>query len=502
MDSMRDCLGYDDVLQRSSVPRLHDEIAEREPGMPNTVQSCLQTIQLRRADVIYFDAFRYHINGRLVGFPDADRFLRAIVQLSEADELYLETALAIGALYRVAFARREYLEQLGSLPISMLRLQGSPLHSAHYKAAIAHHIKAVALFRSRIQDVSPERALEMPVTGSVALIFISFEQIQGNYDALYTMASHVQTFLRESIRQHKKLGIGYKSRPTGSEVAARAADLRHFEWAWPKTQINPLAAFLVGCNEDESIQSHIVPNPLFPDATDTFETVVMLCRCEIGQTDVFLREVFRAHRVQEQEAVVNTLIASKQLSLKFIDIHNQWIIHLEGRIQLESDTIKWRILKGLQIYCRLYATILSAVYDRFELGYDASVVIFESILKDVQNLLDLVPTDGGIPSGMFPIIWFILIKCRDHPVRTFALRTLERIEELEGSWATRLILQSYRTFIQLEEKSRDTSGRIAVEGRYTIVDISWDLDNGRLVTRVEKVVTKANVPESLTYSVS
>lgn len=160
---------------RRLLPR---QTASQSGGLAITVGRALPSIRLNGSDVLYFDFFRSEAVKELSGYLPSSFWSRIVLCETLTDSCIRHAILALGAASYPSVARNQHLPWSPSNDASF---------SAHGRAAICHHTKALALFREMMAngtDNFPSRSAFI-----VTPLLVAFTMLQSNTKAAETLLS-------------------------------------------------------------------------------------------------------------------------------------------------------------------------------------------------------------------------------------------------------------------------------------------------------------------------
>jgi len=149
--------------------------------------SVMGAVALDGDDAWYFSLFRHHVTNEMSPYYHSDFWSRMSLRETLTNEAIRHSVLSIGAYCRAILSARELemAEPLSIIPWQHQN-QNHQHHSwtntrrgRHQRAALTHHAKALACIRMEIEAGGISTRLTMMAT----LLFVLFENMQGNYHA-------------------------------------------------------------------------------------------------------------------------------------------------------------------------------------------------------------------------------------------------------------------------------------------------------------------------------
>ncbi|ORY70035.1 uncharacterized protein BCR38DRAFT_98188 [Pseudomassariella vexata] len=458
-----------------------------------TVSNALPPFSLRESEVPYFDVFRFHIASQFVGFSDSRLWERAVMQEVVADEGIRQSVLAVSAMYRAFFLHPGQLKEINGVPMAAVRFDGRSLFDVHHRAAVAHHMKAMALYRRRLQTTSVPPTMRNVLVAT--MLFIAFEHMQGNFGGVDRLVSSGLCALQESIVMVKRKGYRSSSitlsLSCSPEAGAGASlfdtrsgseDLEQVELLHQRMAVlSPLTSFFHPATD--APPTHINPSGAFPKPDDSFDTLFSLWKFQICQTMAFFGEAHYYTAYPDTEGLLPTVEKNRR---EFISRQTVWLAFLKTHLHANQDPVTRVALKLMHLHSKVSIIVLTGILDPTESAYGALTADFRMVLDGfiVQNYIAL---EMGVPvAATLPVICFIACKCRDRQVRMRAVDALDEVPK--DGFGADLIVQSVRALVDLEEKQRDaSSGLIPVQARYSWTDGTWNFHKCQLRSRFTKL---------------
>ncbi|KAK8004298.1 hypothetical protein PG989_004017 [Apiospora arundinis] len=390
---------------------------------------------LNSREGLYFELYQNKI-ARKLAYPEL--WYRSVLRESVRDKTVRHAVLAIGAL---AQAGLEHAARTNARQVPRRTLSWELVRSTHYREAIQNYTQALSTFRNR---VGLEGCSTPPRTVIIAtLLFLIFEQMQGNSDAAQKLAGNAIAMLRGSLITFQTDGTDT------SQVAAEIDDegVQEAEMILPRM----FSANISSCKVHPTMyqvaqQFHVDPHEIIElpeeqasrlhtkqawDRWITRLTVFTICgRAALSDPTSDLGEY------REGQGI-------------FLDRLEQWkelIITMQGRkLDLQFQLTLKVILCAIyiaEVYLSCFLDETDQSWDRFTGHYEQIVEIAESIIAALPPSFDGWPMyDCSLP----PIVHCVLQKCRDPAVHRRAAAVYQTLSKNEKSLGLGLI-------------SRDASG--------------------------------------------
>ncbi|OBR04880.1 C6 zinc finger protein [Colletotrichum higginsianum IMI 349063] len=451
-------------------------------------------IRVDQSDVPYYDLFRYQLIKDLGGSCQADFWSRIVLNESTRDPCIRESILAIGAISQTIFFDAESSKRFGGLPPSALRPWGTPRSystgflNRHHKAALLHHVKAVSIYRQRIQgssaDTSPRSIIIM------TLLLIAFEFIQGNMKNVDSLMGTGMRLLENKITLMHGLqpgdelvdgGAGYPSpRLRSGAPDDEMEDIEH---------LLPCLCLMAGFTHFfNSHRNSVLLMNSSPKLQLPRPGVTVIAKLQALWGQFFTRAVVHVMRTVHDQLNYNSmdLVKAAQEQEKFVEYIGMWNGVLEaylGDPALDADAR--RTLDSIQIHRLLIHIVISCSLDRSEMAYDAFEDEFRELLGRVVRYLR---DPGPIPKvsftfseGLTSPLAMIIAKCRNHELRMRGIHVLNNLSWRESAWDGQALVVGKSGVVLLEERGMDASGFIPAEARWIWMSGKWDIEKRELV---------------------
>lgn len=483
------CGGYDvgegwskKLLAEADTPPAMDTV-----GVYLPIPRGYHPISLSGRDVTYFDLFRYQLVHDFSGYYASNFWSRTVLKESMMDPCIRHATLAIGALAHALFLSPTLGQPKHVIPPS----QNSVLNE-HHKFAICHYIKAVSMFRNRMNKAHTH---ESPRTILITtLMLVTFEMLQGNMKSADHLMAKGIVLQKPYIDQRRKEALSSH----GKRFSA-ADELDEVAYMLPRLSLlsgyNP---FFTSQHRNNWIFNCGPDNGDFPDGYDpygggektssdathqpTISTFDLLRSWNLFSTRcmVFINLGFRSAMgtVPRDEEV-----AQKHQSI-FLLYLSQWRKLLESHeASATLETGEGRGLRLVIIHHAMMSVWVSCVMDRTGLSYDAFGPEFTALVDQCEAFLPAAPDSSSssnssspgaaaagedrtfrhspapctgftFDAGVAPILSFVAGRCHVRPAeRERALRLMEsRLTWREGGWDGLVLAKGMRALITLEEE--------------------------------------------------
>ncbi|KAK2052321.1 hypothetical protein LY76DRAFT_630124 [Colletotrichum caudatum] len=426
-------------------------------------------MQFDHKDGSYYDLFRYQLIRDLGGSCQADFWSRIVLNEMTRDP-----------------------KLLGGLPPSALRPWGtskSPLTgflNRHHKAALQHHIKAVAMYRERIQksssDTSPRSIIIM------TLLLIAFEFIQGNIKNVDCLMGTGMRLLENKITLLHGLQPGEDFQFTADYLPPRSKgtpddDIDDIEHLLPCLCLMAGFTHFFSSHRNSMLLMNSSPKLQLPKPG-----VTVLAKLQALWGQFFTRAVVHVMRTVHDQLNYNPmdmLKAAKEQE-KFVEYIDMWKDVLETYSSdptLDADAR--RTLDSIQIHRLLIHIVISCSLDRSEMMYD----MFEHELRELLYRVVRYLRDPGpistvcftFSEGLTSPLAMIIAKCRNHNLRMEGIHVLNNLSWRENAWDGQALVVGKSGVVWLEEKGMDENGFIPPDSRWIWMSSKWDTEKRELL---------------------
>ncbi|KAL2875200.1 hypothetical protein SGCOL_009633 [Colletotrichum sp. CLE4] len=469
-----------------------------ESSAPKSIPPPLDpsTLRVQQGDVYYYDLFRHRLVRDLWGSGHSDAWSRIVLQESSRDPCVQESLLAIGAISQAQMLEGLSKDQLDAMP-SALRPWGTKmtqpggLLNHHHRSALIHHVKAVSIYRQRIQDPSSTSPRSVII---MTLLLVGFEFIQGNMNNVDTLTGTGMRLLenRISLTQRpprpssENRNISTESSQPLSAQLRR--DMRDDEME-DIEHLLPCLSLMSGFTH--FFNSHRTAMPMM-NGTPILELpqpgVTVISKLEVFWGRFFTRAVVHIMRslhaqLRYKERNITQAALEQATFLSYI---RMWDSVLDVYLKDPSlgDNAR-RALRKIQIHRLLIHIVISCSLDRTDMCYDA----FEADFRDLLNRIVTYLRDPGPTSkvgftfteGLTTPLATIVAKCRNHELRMQAVHLLNNMAWRESAWDGKALVIGKSGVVMLEERGMDANGFIPFGSRWVWMSGKWDLEKRELV---------------------
>ncbi|KAK1997653.1 hypothetical protein LX36DRAFT_681571 [Colletotrichum falcatum] len=459
-ESSRKLLPRPDVPgQQGSAPIL----AARLPISPSF-------IQFDQKDVPYFDLFRYQLIRDLGGSCQADFWSRIVLNEMTRDP-----------------------KRYGGVPPSALRPWGTPkppltgFLNRHHKAALLHHVKAVAIYRKRIQqsssDTSPRTIIIM------TLLLVAFEFIQGNMKNIDSLMGTGMRLLETKITLLHGLQPGEDFEVGKNYVSSRLRRCAPDDEMEDIEHLLPCLCLMAGFTHFfTSHRNSVLLMNSSPKLQLPKPGVTGLAKLQALWGQFFTRTVVHLMRTVHDLLNYNLMdmLKAAEEQEKFVEYLGMWKGVLEAYLsdpRLDADAR--RTLDSMQIHRLLIHIVMSCSLDRSEMMYDMFGLEFRELLdRIVRYLRDPGPISKvcfTFSEGLTSPLAIIIAKCRDHNLRMEGIHVLKNLSWRENAWDSQALVVGKSGTVLLEERGMDENGFIPRDSRWIWMSSKWDTEKRELL---------------------
>lgn len=383
---------------------------------------------LNSQEGLYFELYQNRVAKRLA-YPEL--WYRSVLRESVRDTTIRHSVIAIGAL---AQAGLEHAARTSTRQAPRRTLSRELMRSVHYREAIQNYTQALSTFRKRMEL---EGGSTPPRTVIIAtLLFLIFEQMQGNSVAVQQLTGNVVAMLRGRL-------ITFQAKGTSeSQIAADIDDegVQEAEMILPRM----FAASLSGCEVHPTVyqlalQIHVDPLDIevpgegasrlhIKRVWDRMITRLTLYtirgRAALADPTSDLDDYREGQRI-----FLDRLAKSKEVMVAMQERELDVQFHLTIKVLLCAIHIA-----EVYVSCFLDETDMS--WDRFTGHYEKIIEIAESIFYVLPPTFDGWPMyDCSLP----PIIHCVLQKCRDPALHRRAAAVYQKLSQNERNLGLELV---------------------------------------------------------------
>ncbi|KXH34793.1 hypothetical protein CSAL01_00374 [Colletotrichum salicis] len=454
------------------------------------------TLRVHQGDVHYYDLFRHRLVRDLWGSGHSDAWSRIVLQESSRDPCVQESLLAIGAISQAQMLEDLSKDQSDAMP-SALRPWGTKmaqpggLLNHHHRSALLHHVKAVSIYKQRIQDPSSTSPRSVII---MTLLLVGFEFIQGNMNNVDTLTGTGMRLLENKIsltqrppRPSNENGdISTESpQPLSAQLqrGVRDDEMEDIE------HLLPCLSLMSGFTH--FFNSHRTAMPMM-DGTPILELpqpgVTVISKLEVFWGQFFTRAVVHIMRsLHDQLRYKQRNITQAALEqATFLSYIRMWNSVLD--VYLKDPSLEdngRRALRKIQIHRLLIHIVISCSLDRTDMCYDS----FEADFRDLLNRIVTYLRDPGpiskvgftFTEGLTTPLATIVAKCRNHELRMQAVHLLNNMAWRDSAWDGKALVIGKSGVVMLEERGMDVNGCIPPGSRWMWMSGKWDLEKRELV---------------------
>ncbi|KAI8966184.1 hypothetical protein F5Y11DRAFT_215180 [Daldinia sp. FL1419] len=447
--------------------------------------------ELNDDDKWYFTLFRDQIAHELSPYFRSTFWSQTSLRDSMVNRCIHHSILSIGAYGRALMDLREGYTVNGKRcrtwwPPSAL--------NRHHQAALIHHAKALSHLQSNIRTYGIDGRLTMAAT----LLFIVFENMQGNYLSSGNL-------IRSGIKVMRNI-----RGPDTKSILRR-------QWnrclSAPRDEVDEMTTMFA---------RHSVATACAPFAHGKFAYHILLTEDEDEDGDTGLDGPFAfspPHTLDQARQIWDHLmvqIASFQAKIVW---HNSnleydfdepaafrdqamYLAQLNDLgVTLDSllfSTVDVRDRQGLELL-RMHHTIAtvstSCCFDSTEMMYDQYIPQFEDVVRRCKQFADFpsgITTKIGFTneSGRLPLLAFVGMKCRKASVRQEAVDLLTQCDWRESTWDSENLASVVTGIMRLEGQLDpiDPDYLVPAKERYVWTNIFWDFEKRQMLLEYTKVL--------------
>ncbi|KAK8101110.1 hypothetical protein PG999_011484 [Apiospora kogelbergensis] len=384
---------------------------------------------LNSREGLYFELYQSKIAKKLA-YPEL--WYRSVLRESVRDKTVRHAVLAIGAL---AQAGLEHAARTSARQVPRRTLSRELMRSTHYRGAIQNYTQALSTFRSR---VGLEGSATPPRTVIIAtLLFLVFEQMQGNSDAVQRLAGNAIAMLRGSLITFQADGTDM------SQIAAEIDDegVSEAEMILPRMFSANLSSCAVHPTMYQvALQLHIDPREtveLPEEGASRLHTKQAWDRM-ITRLTVF---TIRGRAALSDQAT--DLEEYRDGQGIFMDRLEKWRELITAMQERKLDLQFQLTLKVILCAIHIAEVYLSCFLDETDQSWDQFTGLYEKIVEIAESIVAaLPPSFDGWPMydcSLPPIIRCVLQKCRDPAIHRRAAAVYQTLSQNETSLGLEII---------------------------------------------------------------
>ncbi|KAI1375096.1 hypothetical protein F4677DRAFT_455041 [Hypoxylon crocopeplum] len=440
--------------------------------------------ELNEEDKWYFTLFRDQICHELSPYYASNFWTQTSLRDSMVNRCVHHSILSIGAYARALMDLRD------EYPSGVL--------NRHHQAALVHHAKALSHLRSNMRLYGIDGRLTLAAT----LLFIVFENMQGNYHSsgnLIRSGIKVLTNIRNRGSDPRSIlrrqWQRYLTAPQDEVDEMTNMFARHsVSSAYIPFSHGKFAYHILFTEDDDDIDIRI-PSPFTFTVPQTLEQARQIWDYLVVQLANFQSKA--AWHNLNPEYDFDDAAAYREQAM-YLALLNDLGVGLDS---LLFSTIDNRESQGLELL-RLNHTIavvsISCCLDPTEMMYDEFLPQFEDVVQRCRLFTDFqadTPAKVGFTNetGRLPLLAFVGAKCRTARVRSEAVELLRCSDWREGSWDSSSLANAVTEIMRLEGQLEpsDPDELIALKVRYTWSNMFWDFERRQMHVEYTKVLPNA-----------
>ncbi|CAH0056089.1 unnamed protein product [Clonostachys solani] len=442
---------------------------------------------IKQDDAQYFDFFRGQLVYELSGYSHSEFWLRIVPCESSLDRCALESALAIGALSTAIRLAPQLSAQSTRRPSALYPWSVIVMANVHHEAAVRHYVKALALFRNRLEaemnKASPRSLL------IVSLLLITFELLQGDMKSADSLITRSITLLKHTLKLHRQDGLAQQAQ-TPRPLEGDLEDIEH---------LLPLISIMGGYTPfllSQSSNMQLWDTTCGMDLPDSGQPSISKLDIQwnkfharavafIGVTMKFQTLPLPQQRDTEEQK--NVILA--QLRIWQIEF-DSWC----GGGKAYVEPAHMRTLQIMQIQRQTLLICISCCLDDTDMMYDDFETEFRILLtRCVKYLRESRPTYlFTLSTSILSALLVVVNRCRVHNLRMMAAGIIRQIQWREGAWEPALMLNGKLGGVLMEERSRNRDGFIPSDCRWFWAATEWEAGRKQLIATYIRAVPDVN----------
>ncbi|KAI0139464.1 hypothetical protein F4776DRAFT_589966 [Hypoxylon sp. NC0597] len=471
----------------STEPRQSADFRPPVPLMPSF------GFELSGDDMWYFTLFRDQIAHELSPYYQSTFWSQTSLRDSMINRCVHHSILSIGAYGRALMDLREECAISGRMP----RTWWPPsLLNRHHQAAIMHHAKALSHLRSNIGLYGLDGRLTMAAT----LLFIVFENMQGNYHTsgnLIRSGIKVLTNIRDTGTDHRSIIRRQLHRymtTTRDEVDEMTNMFaRHSITSACLPFAHGKYAYHILFTEEES--SDVDPslsNPFTFTIPQTLEQAREIWDYLMVQLANFQSKIAWHHLNPEYD--FDTSMAYREQAM-YLALLNDLGVGLDSLLFTTMDMRESQGLELLRLHHKVAVVAISCCLDPTEMMYDEYLPQFEDVVERCRLFMKFpieVPVKVGFTNdaGRLPLLGFVGAKCRSASVRAQVVELLRASDWREGPWDSWSLANAVNGLTKLEGQLEPSNADYIVPAtqRYMWSNVFWDFEKQQMHAEYTKLL--------------
>ncbi|KAI1390706.1 uncharacterized protein F4822DRAFT_426554 [Hypoxylon trugodes] len=452
--------------------------------------------ELDEEDKWYFSLFRDQISHELSPYYRSEFWCQTSLRDSMINKCVHHSILSIGAYGRALMDLRNEYSVNGKTsrpwwPPSVL--------NRHHQAALVHHAKALSHLRSTIGSYGVDSRLTLAAT----LLFIVFENMQGNYHSSGNL-----------IRSGIKVLTNIRGRGSDSRSILRRQWHRYM--TAPRDEVDEMTNMFA---------RHSVASAYIPFSHGKFAYHMLFTEDESDDVDLGLASPFtftvpqtleQARQIWDYLAVQLANFQSKiawhnlnpdfefdetvafREQATYLALLNDLGVGLGSLLFSTTDNYESQGLELLRLHHSTAVIAISCCLDPTEMMYDDFLPQFEDVVQRCRIFADF-PMDRSMKvgftneTGMLPLLAFVGAKCRTAAVRSEAVELMRCSDWREGNWDGSSLANAVTGIMRLEGQLEvSNSGYIVpAKARYTWSNVFWDFEKQEMHVEYTKILPDA-----------
>ncbi|KAK7963770.1 Aspercryptin biosynthesis cluster-specific transcription regulator atnN [Apiospora saccharicola] len=410
---------------------------------------------LNSQEGLYFELYQHRVAKRLA-YPEL--WYRSVLRESVRDRTIRHGVIAIGALAQAGLEHAARTSARQKVPRRTLSRE--LMRSAHYREAIQNYTQALSTFRNRIEL---EGGSTPPRTVIIAtLLFLIFEQMQGNSVAVQQLTGNVIAMLRGSL-------ITFQAKGTSeSQIAAEIDDegVQEAEMVLPRM----FAASLSGCEVHPTVYQLALQIQV--DPLDVEVPVEGASRLQIKR--VWDRMITRLtlYTIRGRAALADPasdLDEYREGQRIFLDRLAQSKEVMTAMQEKRQDLdVQFRLtIKVILCAIHIAEVYVSCFLDETDQSWDCFTGHYEKIIEIAESIFDVLPPSfDGWPMydcSLPPIIHCVLQKCRDPVLHRRAAAVYQKLSQNERSLGLGLVTRDASDDVVVGVVANDWASEVTTE---------------------------------------
>ncbi|KAI0834749.1 hypothetical protein F5Y06DRAFT_151122 [Hypoxylon sp. FL0890] len=459
----------------------------RVPLMPNF------GFELNEDDMWYFTLFRDQISHELSPYYRSTFWSQTSLRDSMVNRCVHHSILSIGAYGRALMDLRNDYSINGKVPRTWWPQTSL---NRHHQAALMHHAKALSHLRSNIGLYGLDGRLTMAAT----LLFIVFENMQGNY---HTSGS----LIRSGIKVLTNI------RDTGTDNRSILRRQWHRYLTTPRDEVDEMTNMFA---------RHSITSACLPFAHGKYAYHILFTEEESSDVDPSLTDPFtftipqtleQAREIWDylmvQLANFQSKVAWHNLNPEYdfddstayreqavyLALLNDLGVGLDSLLFTSMDMRESKGLELLRLHHKVAVVAISCCLDPTEMVYDEYLPYFEDVVERCRLFMNF-STDVSVKvgftndAGRLPLLGFVGAKCRSARVRSDVVELLRASDWREGPWDSWSLANVVSSLMKLEGQLEpsDVEHMVPAKERYVWSNVFWDFEKQQMHAEFTKLL--------------